>query len=226
MYINNKILKTIFRISLIAICLYGIILNITSWGDNWFGILSYYTLQSNIVVLIFFSFLLLRNAWTKKTISPTVKGGVTVCITLTFIIYHFILRPTMFTMDAARAYNASLANTMVHYIVPIMTIADWLLFDKKGLMKKLDPVKWLIIPLAYLIFSLVRAELGSFASTESRYPYFFLDIDKYGVGQVALNVLGVGVGYLALGYVFYFIDLGLSKITIKKHAHAKNTRRH
>jgi hypothetical protein len=121
----------------------------------------------------------------------------------------------MFSMNAS-AYGDSAANVLAHYVVPIMVIADWLLFDQKGVMKKLDPVKWLVIPLAYLIFSLVRAQFGTFPGTKSRYPYFFLDIDKYGVGRVAVNVLLVGAGYAILGYVIYFIDLGLSKVLVKK----------
>jgi hypothetical protein len=91
-----------------------------------------------------------------------------------------------------------------------MTLADWLLFDKKGRLKKLDPVKWLLIPLAYFAFAMVRAQFSTFAA-DNRYPYFFIDIDKYGVGQVALNVLVVGAGFAVLGYVIYFVDLIMSK---------------
>jgi hypothetical protein len=97
-----------------------------------------------------------------------------------------------------------------------MTLLDWLLFDKKGQFRRLDPVKWLLIPLAYLIFALVRAQFATFANTGSHYPYFFIDIDQYGVGQVALNCFLIGLGLLALGYVIYLVDLGLSKIPLAK----------
>jgi hypothetical protein len=212
MYIKNRTLAIGFRVLLVGVCLYGIILNTTAWGSDWIGILSYYTLQSNIVVLGFFGFLLVRNLWTRKAVSPTIKGGVTVCITLTFLVYHFVLRPMMFSMEATTMYNDSLANVLVHYVVPLMVIADWLMFDKKGMMKKLDPLRWTAIPWAYFIFALIRAQFGDFSGTNSRYPYFFIDIDKYGVGQVALNILFFAIGYVTLGYVIYFVDFGMGKL--------------
>lgn len=41
-----------------------------------------------------------------------------------------------------------------------MVIGDWLLFDKKGLMKKKDPLLWLAIPYAYLVFALFWGRFG------------------------------------------------------------------
>ncbi|MDR2336861.1 MAG: Pr6Pr family membrane protein [Candidatus Nomurabacteria bacterium] len=208
---KNKNLATIFRLILVAVCLYGVVLLLSVSGGNTLETLSFYTLQSNIVVLVFFAFLLIRT-WQRKSAPPaSIKGAVTVCITLTFLVYHFMLQPSFAKSPELQAYVFSPSNIIVHYIVPLMTIADWLLFDKKGSLKKLDPVKWLLIPLAYLIFAMVRAGFGPISIAGSRYPYFFLDIDKYGVGQVAINVLVVGAGFAVLGYVIYFIDLAMAK---------------
>jgi hypothetical protein len=135
------------------------------------------------------------------------------CITLTLLIFHFLLRPTLFSMSDGASYVSSPANIIVHYVVPLMVLTDWLLFDRKGMFKKTDPLVWTIIPWAYFAFSLVRAQFAAFSNSDSRYPYFFIDIDKYGVGQVALNVLLIAVSYVTLGYILYLIDLGLSKIS-------------
>jgi hypothetical protein len=181
--------------------------------------LSYYTVQSNIIVLLFFVgltiYTLLHH---NKPLPPTcytVKGSVMTCIILTLLIFHFVLRPTLFSMAAGAEYANSLPNILVHYAVPLMTLADWLLFDRKGSFKKLDPLIWTIIPWAYLAFSLIRAQFTTYLSSGSRYPYFFIDIDQYGVGQVIINILIVAVGYVTLGYIIYFIDFGLSKISDK-----------
>ncbi|MDR2063437.1 MAG: Pr6Pr family membrane protein [Candidatus Nomurabacteria bacterium] len=212
MYIKNKLMATIFRVILVAVGLYGIFLNVAPASGNVWEILSFYTLQSNIVVCIFFTFLLIRTWQSKSAPSASVKGAVTVCITLTFLVFHFMLQPS-FEKTAGGAYLNSPANFIVHYVVPLMTIADWLLFDKKGGLKKLDPVKWLLIPLAYFVFAVLRAQLSVLSATGSRYPYFFIDIDQYGIGQVMLNVLLVGAGFAVLGYVFYFADRALKNMT-------------
>jgi hypothetical protein len=214
-------LATGFRLLLVGICTTGIILNfsLAGWGSGALELLSYYTIQSNILVWLFFVGLI-AYTWRHKGQTPvapsyhTVKGAVMVCVTLTFLVYHFVLSPTMFSMEA-RSYAISPANLLVHYVVPLMAIADWLLFDKKGSFKKLDPLKWAAIPLVYLAFALVRAQFASFSISGSRYPYFFIDIDRYGVGPVVLNALGVTIGYLALGYLVYLIDLAWAKLATR-----------
>ncbi|MDR0416838.1 MAG: Pr6Pr family membrane protein [Propionibacteriaceae bacterium] len=205
MRVENKVVAAVYRGLLVAVCLTGLILNFTTWGPGAAGLLSYYTIQSNIVVLVFFAYLLCRWRRPEAAASPTLKGAVTVCITLTFLVYHFVLRPMLFSMGA-ETYVPSPANALVHYAVPLMVIADWLLFDDKGEMKKLDPVKWLAIPLAYLLFALARAPFGLYPGTSRRYPYFFIDIDEYGGAQVALNCVVFGVGYALLGYLVFGVD--------------------
>ncbi|MDR0397748.1 MAG: Pr6Pr family membrane protein [Candidatus Nomurabacteria bacterium] len=215
MHIKNRILAIGYRSLLVATCLYGVALNLYLGSHNLADMFSYYTIQSNIIVLVFFSGLLLytckpkvkKPAW----LSPTVKGAVTICITLTFLVYHFMLVPTMFTM-AAQAYAFSPANVLLHYVTPVMVIVDWLLFDIKGKFGKFDPLKWVAIPFAYLIFSLIRAQFAVFALSNSRYPYFFMDFDKLGAGRVGAYILFISIGYITLGYVFYTVDRLLSKI--------------
>jgi hypothetical protein len=189
--------------------------------------LSFYTVQSNIIVLLFFVGLVIYSLTHRNKPLPqtyhTIKGAVVACITLTLLIFHFVLRPTLFAMTNGAEYATSPSNMLVHYAVPLMTLADWLLFDRKGAFRKFDPLIWTVIPWAYLGFSLIRAQLATFASSGSRYPYFFIDLDKYGIGQVALNILFIAVGYVALGYAIYLLDLGLSKLAKPKRR--KNSKR-
>ncbi|MDR1034281.1 MAG: Pr6Pr family membrane protein [Bifidobacteriaceae bacterium] len=214
MRVKSLLLASVFRATLLGIGMYGVWLNISAFGGDILSILSYYTILSNILVIVFFAWLLFYTVVARQLDTPrpfyTVKGAVTVAITLTFLVFHFMLRPTMFTMGSADYVNSP-ANVLVHYVVPLMTIADWLLFDKKGNFKKLDPIKWLLIPLTYLVFALIRAQFIPIG-TQSRYPYFFIDLDQLGVAQVALNVVSIAVGLVILGYVIYFIDYLMSRI--------------
>jgi hypothetical protein len=207
-----------FRVLLVGVCLAGVIFNfnMVGWGGA-LDLLSYYTLQSNIIVLLFFAGVVvyMLKHQNQTPVSPyfTIKGAVTICITLTFLVYHFILRPTLFSMTA-NTYGLSPANLVAHYVVPLMVIADWLLFDQKRSFKVSDPLKWTVIPLAYLVFALVRAQFVTSSLSGSRYPYFFIDLDKYSVLTVATNVIMIAFGYIALGYVIYLIDLALAKIAV------------
>jgi hypothetical protein len=219
LYINNWKVSLVFRILLVATAMYGVLATVNMMGNRVFESLSYYTIQSNVIVLVFFVFLIIQT-WrhrnqTSRPHYPTAKGAVMLCITLTFLGYHFLLSPTLFSMGSI-SYAVSPANIAVHYIVPILTISDWLLFDPKGSFKKLDPLKWTAIPLAYLVFALVRANFATFTVSQSHYPYFFIDIDQFGVGQVAINLLLISVVYIALGYLVYLIDHGLLRLATLK----------
>jgi hypothetical protein len=219
-YIKNKWLKIGFRLLLVGLCLWGILLNVLSAG-NWSEILSYYTIQSNLIIMLFFVGLIIYTLLRHNQPLPpnyyTIKGTVMMCIILTLLIFHFLLRPTLFSMGAGDYVNSPM-NLLVHYVVPLMTIADWLLFDRKGAFRKFDPLFWTIIPWAYLGFSLIRAQFATFSNSGSHYPYFFIDIDALGVGQVIINVIIIAIGYVALGYIIYFIDFGLSKIKWRAHS--------
>ena len=147
----------------------------------------------------------------KETFYPRFKGAVTTSITLTFLIYHFLLSPT------AEDYKGVfyIRNIILHYIVPIMTIFDYIIFDKKGFYKIVDPLIWLIIPIIYFTFMLIRAKVGSPFSNGSYYPYFIVDIDQYGLKTVLRNIFFIALFFVFLGYIGYFVDRFFNKVFSK-----------
>uniref|UniRef100_UPI003F4C320C Pr6Pr family membrane protein n=1 Tax=Brachyspira catarrhinii TaxID=2528966 RepID=UPI003F4C320C len=171
----------------------------------------YFTYQSNILVVIYFILDIINILKKKETFHPRFKGAVTTSITLTFLIYHFLLSPT------AEDYKGVfyIRNIILHYIVPIMTIFDYIIFDKKGAYKIVDPLLWLIIPIIYFIFMLIRAKLGSPFSNGSYYPYFIVDIDKYGLKIVLRNIFFIALFFVFLGYIGYFVDRFFNKVFSK-----------
>jgi hypothetical protein len=219
-YIKNEKTTAAFRILLVIACAWGIALNIAIPINSVWDMLSYYTIQSNLLALIFFLILLYRTRFPKSgqaakrppVLFPSVKGAVTLTVAITFLVFHFALRPTMFSMGG---YTSSAANALVHYAVPLAVLADWLLFSPKGLWKKTDPLKWLAVPLAYFLFALIRAQVAVFGGG-NRYPYFFIDIDLYGIAPVLRNVLFLALGFAALGYILFLADLALAKIAAKR----------
>ena len=171
----------------------------------------YFTYQSNILVIVYFILDIFSIIKKKETFYPRFKGAVTMSITVTFLVYHFLLSPTADKYEGL----AYIRNLIVHYIVPIMTIFDYIIFDKKGIYKIIDPLLWLIIPFVYFAFILIRARIGSPFSDGSYYPYFFVDIDKYGLKTVLRNVFFITLFFAFLGYIEYFIDRFLNKVFSK-----------
>ena len=197
-------LKFIFysRVLLFLAAFTGVYLEITKRGG--FGMLLYYTVLSNLLVTLFTAYLIyvMRRSgenWQSQRLLR-LKGGVTMSIMITCVIYHFMLAPI-----ATDFYR--LENFLCHYIVPLWFLADTLLFDKQGQYKIWDPVLWTILPLVYMLFALFNGlvlKLPVPNSKVSPFPYFFLDVAK-GWDVVIKWCLIIFAAYMVAGFIFYLI---------------------
>lgn len=208
---------------LIGLCIYAILAYSGALGGRFSGeVFSYFTILSVLLALTYFSALVITSRGKRSAaenvgvgLAPALahfKGGVTLAVTITMTVYHFLLARVIFEMVGYKPFSPN--DIIVHYAIPLMVILDWLLFDPKPTYGPADPLKWLGIPLVYFIFAVLRAQLGGeLRGVNSRYPYFFIDIDALGIGPVLLNVLLLSIGFLFIGYVLFGVDryLGQSK---------------
>lgn len=219
MHIKTRYLSLIFKLSIILIGSYGLykscFFNSVSLEEHF----AYYTNLSNLICIIYFIFYIIKCYLLKEeSYNSCIKGSVTLTIAITGIVYNFLLRPFMHDVEGVMDLH-SLSNYIVHIIMPLIVILDWILFDEKGKFKKYYIFIWLILPFLYFIFICIRASLGkTFTYASSRYPYFFLDIDAYGVLQVLLNVSLAIIAVLTLGYIFFKVD---NLLMIKKERRLK-----
>lgn len=209
MYIRNNALFMAYKVLLVLISLYGFS---RSFGPGMWYSLNYYTVLSNLVCLLYFAGSLAYNARrlalkaNARTWRPRLEGAVVVCISVTFVIYNFILRPRLFTMGLdQRFWNPQ--NIIFHYAIPFMAVLDYFLFSPRNASRLSDPFVWSVIPVLYCAYALVRGATGlAIGPTQSSYPYPFFDAGLYGWGQVSLNVSLIAVGIIAMGYLYLFAD--------------------
>ena len=225
MYIQNTALQRIYRLALVLLCQTGIVLQYAIvFKIGKVEMLScYYTMHSNFLCLFYFIWLLLRKDG--KLENPTLKGAVVTCILITGLVYHFMLNGAMEAGVGAVGEVSRMdivANNLVHYVVPCMTLLDYLLFTPKGYMAHSGPALWLFIPIAYVGFIMMRPGLSDTMfdgfSGQSRYPYPFLDVDLYGVDKVAAMVILMLACILLLGFLLVGLDFALGKASKKKAA--------
>ena len=87
-------------------------------------------------------------------------------------------------------------DELLHSVIPIMVIIYWRLFaDKVSLHWRALPW-YLIYPLTYLIYILVRGEFSGF------YPYPFINVDQLGWATIIRNMLGLFGVILFLSALF------------------------
>jgi hypothetical protein len=216
--VPNRVLIVTWRILIIVAALTGIILNSKNLND-FVAKLLYFTIQSNLILTLFIAYAA-WTIWSNRTgPAPFLKGAVTVYITITCLVYNLILAkaaassppPPGTIMDPL--LGGTLSNDLLHMIAPIMAILDWVLFDAHGNLSWRYPLQWLVYPLAYLAFVLIRGVLvtGPFLYPNLHYPYPFLNVDKIGYGGVALNTLIYGIAFWLIGIAFVILDRTLTR---------------
>lgn len=181
----------------------GIYLEITKHGG--FGMLLYYTVLSNLLVMIFTGYLLWKmrregDHWQSSSLLR-LKGGITMSIMITCVIYHFMLAPL--TKDFYR-----LENFLCHYIVPLWFLVDTIIFDKSRQYKWFDPIVWTVLPLLYMGFAILNGfvlKMDVPNAKDSPFPYFFLNANKHGWGFVFRWAAIIFVAYMVSGYLFYLV---------------------
>ncbi len=186
--------------------LLGILLNVFD-GGSVIQSLSYFTIQSNILVFCFFLYLLFQKE--TSDFVENLKGGVLISIMITFIVYHTLLAPFF-------DYNPPfLNNFLVHTFTPLLVLLDYFLFDPKGKLEYKSIPFWLLVPIFYFIYANIYALLGGvfeYEDSVSRYPYFFMNPDSIGWLGVIFYVLGISVfvSLISTGYVY------LDKLIVKE----------
>lgn len=107
-------------------------------------------------------------------------------------------------------FGASFGNLCAHYITPALVLAQWLFLQDKTGINLWSAVCWLVLPLLYSVFALLRARTGKpIGHTKLIYPYPFLDLEHLGVKRFCLVFLAVLAFFFILGCVLVFIGQAL-----------------
>ena len=181
------------------------------------NLLSYYTNLSNIIVLIYQlcvlgSFLAPKSGFYSAVRSPVLQYTIANAITMTFVVYHFILFPAIkkkkeALTDAEKSGGVITPNNLcVHYIVPLASLLFWLLFGSKEL-PFWCVFAWLAVPAGYSLYILLRAALGiNIYEKNTPYPYFFIDRNLIGTKRFIQNIALSLAAFFVLGLITYGIS--------------------
>ncbi|MFJ1456789.1 Pr6Pr family membrane protein [Nocardia sp. N2S4-5] len=143
--------------------------------------LSYFTIESNILGVVVLLVGGLADPGSRRW--QSVRGASTLYLLITGVVYALLLaRVDVMLSD-------KWINDVLHRVLPIVLIADWLLVPARlGVTARLIG-GWLVYPAVYGVYSLVRGAIVDW------YPYPFLDPR----GQGYLSLL---IGLVLLAAVF------------------------
>ena len=110
-------------------------------------------------------------------------------------VHWFLLRPLL-DLDGADY----LADKLLHIVVPVLCLVGWLVFGPRGLITPRDVAAFLVLPVGWLVYTLVRGEIVDW------YPYPFIDVGEHGYAVVLLTCVGVSALMLALALGAMWLD--------------------
>lgn len=180
----KKIITIILKILIVVGAIIGIILNTLTPYGQFLGAKTtflFFTIQSNIWIALTMLLLLINHILELKIKKEFLKKWMyvlklvfTVSITLTCMVYCFILVPS-----APEDFNCwDIGSVLLHAVVPVLAIIDYFV-DIKELQFKTKEVFFVILPpLYYLFFSLIGYFLNWNFGEGHNYPYFFLNYNS------------------------------------------------
>jgi hypothetical protein len=155
---------------------------------------SYFTVLSNVLLVITFAALAVRPALSDNARFLTLRGIATISITVTGLVYAILLAPASADVDVTLRW----VDFSVHTVAPIVGLADWLLDRPRHRPPRATVLSWLAFPVGWLVYTLIRG-----AATDW-YPYPFLDPDLEGVGSIIATCLAITVVFVGLAAGLYW----------------------
>lgn len=165
-------------------------------GFNLVNFFSYFTNLSNILASVVFIIGAIYLIQQREPTAPftIIRGTSVACMAVVGIVFSLLLR------DEDLGSLLPWVNTLLHYVMPVVVVLDWLYQPPKTKLVVNHVVFWLIFPLIYLVYSLIRGSIVGF------YAYPFLNPAKVGgYSGVALYCLGILVVFLLLSWLLLLV---------------------
>lgn len=162
-------------------------------AENFF---SYFTIETNILVAVTLLMSAVAIAAGKNSKFDLLRSATTVYILVVGIGFSLLLSGMGDLALTAVPWD----NVVLHYIMPVAVLADFMTDRPRRRLGFKKALLWLLFPIAYAIYALVRGGLTGW------YPYPFLNPDVSGAESVVMTILSL----FALGLVLIW---GVDKLS-------------
>ncbi|MFL1414890.1 Pr6Pr family membrane protein [Pseudomonas fildesensis] len=160
---------------------------------------SFFTVLTNTLGVVVLSYALVKRESAAKRffLAPPVSSAIAVSIVVVGLAYNLLLRhlwqPEGFQF---------IADELLHDVMPVLFVIYWWRCVPKGSLRLAHIGVWLIYPLLYFAYALLRGDLIG------QYQYPFIDVGTLGYPQVFVNAGGILAGFVLIALTV----LGLDKI--------------
>ncbi len=172
--VKQRNISSLLKVIVILSALIGTFLSAYAGRHFFMGgsrVFMYFTIQSNIAIAIICGIGLYLIQKDKKISRAwyVIKFVGTVSITLTGVVFGFVLAPTL----GANAWN--IQNTLTHLVVPVVAVLDFFVVAPKARIHRKNVFFVIIPPILYAIYAGIGYVKGWEFADGINYPYFFLN---------------------------------------------------
>ncbi|MBX3256159.1 MAG: Pr6Pr family membrane protein [Chitinophagaceae bacterium] len=166
---------------------------VTSISETTIRFFSFFTILTNLLVAVYFTAGMVKQKGRYLSIldQPGTLTSVTIYITVVGLVYQVVLRHTWNPTGLQK-----IADELLHSVIPVVVIFFWYLYEHKSLVKFRQIPQWLLYPLLYLIYILIRGSFSGF------YPYPFVNVINIGLQKVLINCVILTVLFIGISAIF------------------------
>ena len=219
---SRKTISWILKGIVIICAVSGTVISALAGKNTFMGgshVFMFFTIQSNIAIALV---CLIGMLYLIKGHAPgwwyVIKFVFTVSITLTGIVFCFVLAPTL----KGHAWN--LQNILTHVVVPVAAVADFFVTGVRSDIRKNSVIYVTIPPLLYAVYAGIGYVSGWEFIKGANYPYFFLNWGSLaGAFGFVKGLPFMGCVWWILAILIFLIAVGLLYLKVldmeKKHLH-------
>jgi hypothetical protein len=157
---------------------------------------AFFTIQSNLVGVAAFSWLVARPATPRTRGVELLRAGAAVYLTVTFFVVIVLLSGVDVQLQLVWV------DIVLHKIFPIIVVLDWLLDPPQVRLAMRDIATLIVYPLIWTALTMIRGAIDP----AHWYPYPFLDPNfvpkgaesAAGYGGVLITSIAVTIGFIAI----------------------------
>jgi hypothetical protein len=173
-----------------------------SEGETIIRFFSFFTIESNGLIAVALTFLLLTPGSPRSNFftRASTMAAMTLYILVVGITYNAILRSIWNPQGLQR-----IVDELLHLVIPLLFFIYWFIFQSKKPLHWKNIFPWLLFPLLYCIYTLIRGQLSGY------YPYPFMDLTQLGMDRVLVNMGAMLVLFLVISILL----VGITKLRSK-----------
>ena len=170
--------------------------------DRVVNYFSFFTILTNLLVAVMLTVPLVatKTTWGRFFSSATARAGTTVYIVIVGATYSLLLRQLWNPQGAGKV-----ADVLLHDAVPVFYVVYWLIFAPKAGLRWKNALLWLMYPIAYMLYTLVRGVITGW------YPYHFIDAGALGFPRALGNAAGLLLVFFVVGLLAVAVGRWMSR---------------